>query len=124
MIIGVLQIELDLRGAESLKDKRRVVKSLKDRLHREHMAAVAEVAAQDVIGTAVLGIAVVGSDGRHIGVSLDRILEHVRSVHEADVAATKRHLIRGDEPVRAHQAEPIDHDFVAEMIARAKGAQP
>ena len=120
MIIGVLQVELDIPGAESLKDKRRVVKSVKDRLHREHLVSVAEVAQQDNLTTAILGFALVGSDGRKIGQTLDKICEKLRSLHDAEVAATKRHLIRGDAPVREHQAQPIDHDYVKQMIEGAK----
>lgn len=120
MIIGVLQVELDIPGAESLKDKRRVVKSVKDKLHREHLVSVAEVAQQDTITTAILGFALVGSDGRKIGQTLDRISEKLRSLHDADVAATRRHIIRGDAPIRDHQADPIDHDYVQQMINDAK----
>ncbi len=120
MIIGVLQVELDIPGAESLKDKRRFVKSVKDRLHREHLVSVAEVAQQDNLTTAILGFALVGSDGRKIGQTLDKICEKLRSLHDAEVAATKRHLIRGDAPVREHQAQPIDHDYVKQMIEGAK----
>ena len=120
MIIGVLQVELDIPGAESLKDKRRVVKSVKDKLHREHLVSVAEVAQQDNITTAILGFALVGSDGRKIGKTLDQISEKLRSLHDAEVAATKRHIIRGDAPRREHQAEPIDHDYVQQMINDAK----
>ena len=43
MVVGILQFELLVPGATSLKDKRRVVKSVKDRLHREHLVSVAEV---------------------------------------------------------------------------------
>ena len=54
MIIGVLQFELLMRGNESLKDKRRIVKSLKDRLHRSHMVSVAEIGALDERNVALL----------------------------------------------------------------------
>ena len=43
MVVGILQIEVSIDGSTSLKDKRRVVSSLKDRLHREHQVSVAEV---------------------------------------------------------------------------------
>lgn len=78
MVIGVLQIELSIDGATSLKDKRRVVLSLKDRLHREHQVSVAEVDLQDVHGTAVLGIALVSTSVPHCQSTLDRLLEKVR----------------------------------------------
>ncbi len=58
MHLGALQIELIVRASESLKDKRRVIKSVKDRLHREQMISVAEVATQDHLQVATLGIAV------------------------------------------------------------------
>ncbi len=93
MIIGILQFELLLRGATSLKDKRSVVSSLKDRLHREHQASVAEVALQDRIGVARLGLAVVGSDGKHIGQTLDRITLKLRALHDAQLGDTRREVL-------------------------------
>ena len=47
--------------SRSLKDKRRVVKSLKDRLRGRHNISLAEVDGQDLWQRAVLGIAAVGS---------------------------------------------------------------
>ncbi len=44
MTIGVLTFEIHLPGARSLKDKRQVVRSLKDRLRARHNVAVAELA--------------------------------------------------------------------------------
>ncbi|MFA9477211.1 DUF503 domain-containing protein [Phycisphaerales bacterium AB-hyl4] len=78
MVIGVLQIELSIEGAASLKDKRRVVLSLKDRLHREHQVSVAEIDMQDVHRTAVLGIALVSTSVPHCQSMLDRVLDKVR----------------------------------------------
>ena len=43
MKIAVLQFDLSIHDAESLKDKRRIVQSLKDRLHRDHLVSIAEV---------------------------------------------------------------------------------
>lgn len=54
MFVGAALIELFIPGAASLKDKRRVVKSFKDRLRARHGLAVAEVEAQDVWQRAVL----------------------------------------------------------------------
>lgn len=119
LIIGVLQIELHIPGSESLKDKRRVVRSLKDRLHREHQASVAEVAAQELLNVAVLGIALVGTDGRSVGQTLDRILEKVRGVHEAEVGGVTRQLLEGH-AYEGPREEPIDEAALArEMLARA-----
>lgn len=78
MVIGILQVELTIDGAQSLKDKRRVVASLKDRLHREHQVSVAEVGTQDVHRTATLGMALVSTDVPHCQSVLDGILNKLR----------------------------------------------
>jgi len=79
MVIGVLQVELLIGDAQSLKDKRRVVQSLKDRLHREHMVAVAEVARNDAHQVAILGIATVSNSPPHAQGMLDRIVDQLRA---------------------------------------------
>ena len=96
MIVGILQFELHVPWAESLKDKRRVVKSVKDRLHREHLVSVAETASLESIGVAVLGLALVGNDGQAIGRTLDRITEKLRALDDAELGAVSRDLLRGD----------------------------
>ena len=78
MVIGVLQIELSIGGARSLKDKRKVVASLKDRLHRHHQVSVAEVGSLDDHRVAVLGIALASSNVPHCQSTLDRVLDKVR----------------------------------------------
>ena len=47
MVIGVLQVEMHLPNTHSLKDKRSVVKSLKDQLRGRFNVAVAELAADE-----------------------------------------------------------------------------
>ena len=47
MTIGVLQVEISVTDAMSLKDKRRVVKSIKDRIAHGHNVSIAEVGARD-----------------------------------------------------------------------------
>ena len=78
MQIGVLQIELYLPEAGSLKDKRRVVLSLKDAVVKPPSIAVAEVDALDKHRRAVLGITTVSNDGKHIRTVLDTIVAKLR----------------------------------------------
>lgn len=89
MLIGLLQFHILIRGSESLKDKRRVVLSLKDRLHREHMVAVAEVGDQGLLNSARLGLAFVGSDSAHVSQTLDRLVAKLREIvsHAGDMGA-------------------------------------
>ncbi len=92
MVVGILQFELLIPGATSLKDKRRVVRSVKDRLHREHQVAVAEVGSQQMLNVAVLGLASVSSDGARVGRTLDSIVAKMRCLREAELGGTKRRV--------------------------------
>ncbi len=61
MIVGLLSIELHLPGARSLKDKRAVLRRLKDRIGRLNVA-IAEVAHHDLRQRAGLGVVTIGVD--------------------------------------------------------------
>ncbi|HEY3280173.1 MAG TPA: DUF503 domain-containing protein [Gemmatimonadales bacterium] len=65
MIVGVMTWELHLVACQSLKDKRAVLKSLKDRLHQKLNVSVAETAHQDLWQRAELTASVVSTDRRH-----------------------------------------------------------
>ena len=65
MVVAIRLWELQLAGCQSLKDKRRIVKSLKDRLHRQFNVSAAEVDHQDVWQRAALACGVVTTDRRH-----------------------------------------------------------
>ena len=54
MIVGVMQVEIAIDWSQSLKDKRRVVKSLRDTLHRHHMVSVSEVEDHEILTRAAL----------------------------------------------------------------------
>ena len=77
MIVGILQVELTIDHARSLKDKRRVVSSLKDRLHREQQVSVAEVDAHDVHNLVRLGVTVASSSVPHCQGVIDRVLKKI-----------------------------------------------
>ncbi|MBL8296628.1 MAG: DUF503 domain-containing protein [Bryobacterales bacterium] len=59
--VGVLTLELRIEHAHSLKDKRHVVKSLKERLRRHHNIAIAEIDYQDLWQSALLSAVTVSS---------------------------------------------------------------
>lgn len=71
MVIGVAAWELEVLGAQSLKEKRRVVKSLKDRLHGRFNVSVAETAHHDLWQRAELTACVVATEAAHA----DSVLE-------------------------------------------------
>ena len=59
--VGVLTLELRIEHAHSLKEKRHVVKSLKDRLRGKFNVSVAEIDDMDIHNSAVLAVATVSS---------------------------------------------------------------
>jgi len=77
VVVAVRSWELVLAGCQSLKDKRRIVKSLKDRLHRQFNVSAAEVDHQDAWQQAALACGVVTTDRRHaeeVLASCDRLI--------------------------------------------------
>ncbi len=92
MIVGALTIELVVYESRSLKDKRRVIKSIKDRLAGRFNVSVAEVGAQDSRQRAVLGVAVVGTGAAFVNSSLDTIADFVRRDPRANLLNYRREL--------------------------------
>jgi uncharacterized protein len=78
MVIGVLRVRLGILEALSLKDKRRVVKSLKDRLGYRHNISIAEVDDLDHRQAATLGIAMVANDARFVESALSKLVDEIR----------------------------------------------
>lgn len=126
MIVGVLQAELRIDWARSLKDKRRVARSLKDRLHREHQVSVAEVEAQEIHNTLVLGLAVAGSASGPVLATLDAIERKLGSHEEAELVACQRQILRGWAGQLAGDGftEAGEAELAEEMLARAGEDDP
>jgi len=78
VIVGTLKLRLVLRESHSLKDKRRVLKSLKATLSNKFNISVAETDEQDVWQSAEIGIAAVGTDGPFVQSVLSNVVNYVR----------------------------------------------
>jgi uncharacterized protein len=79
VVVGTLRLEVLIPNSRSLKDKRRVVRSLLDRLRHRFRVAAAEVEDNDVHNHAVLGFAAVSNDVRHAQSILTQVVEFVRN---------------------------------------------
>ena len=62
MFVGVGRVVVQIPGARSIKDRRRVVKSFKDRVRAKLPVSVAEVGDTDLLQVATLGLAIVSND--------------------------------------------------------------
>jgi uncharacterized protein YlxP (DUF503 family) len=75
MPVGLLTLELHIPDAQSLKDKRQVLRSLKDKLRREFNVAVAELDHHDVWHRSVVGIVTLSNEEKHVQESLQKVLD-------------------------------------------------
>jgi uncharacterized protein YlxP (DUF503 family) len=81
MIVGISVFELHLPSSRSLKDKRRVVKSLIDRVHQRYRVSIAETDLHDLHQRAEIAIAAVAAGGE---MEMDRMMEEMRNLVESD----------------------------------------
>lgn len=87
--IGVLTLELRIEHAHSLKEKRHVVKSLKDRLRHKFNVSVAEIDDQDLHNSAIVAAATVSS-------SRDFALKVLQAVEDEASGLLGPMLVRAD----------------------------
>ena len=93
MIVGVCTVELFIANSQSLKDKRQVLHSMKDRLRDKFNLSVAEVDEQELWQKAVLGIACVANESVHVNRVLEQALNLVKSIPSVEIVRTHRELL-------------------------------
>jgi hypothetical protein len=93
MVVGVIGWELEIFGCQSLKEKRSVVKSLKDRLHKRFNVSVAETAHHDLWQRAELTACVAAADTRHADSVLEQVDRFVNSDPRARVIRAERSFV-------------------------------
>ncbi len=79
MVVSMIQFRLELVGIESIKDKRRIVSSLKERLYQKFRLSTAEVDLQDSLDYAQIGAALVSNSKRHGEEVLNKALSFVEN---------------------------------------------
>ena len=83
--VGTMTMSLMIRDSQSLKDKRRVLLSLKDQVRNRFNVSVAEIDAQDHRQQAVLGFAIVSGDGQFANAALNKVVDFIRRFHQAQL---------------------------------------
>ena len=97
MLIGAILIELELQQASSIKDKRKVVRSVKDRLRQRFNVSVAEVSAHDDRHSICLGCVKVGVNARGLREQLQGVVRFVESLGLAEVVGDDVSVVRLEE---------------------------
>ena len=94
MYIGVLQFSMAIPHAESLKDKRAVVQSLKERLRQKYNIAIAETEDLDEWTYATFGAATVGNDVKRLNSVLDKVVDVLETWRDATLEAHQIEIVR------------------------------
>jgi len=80
MPVGLLTLELHIQHAQSLKDKRQVLRSLKDRLRAKFNVAVAELEHEDTWQRSVVGVVTLSNEEHHVQESLQQVLAEADNI--------------------------------------------
>lgn len=110
MFVGVMQFEILIPGSSSLKDKRRVVRSLRDRLHRDHLVAVAEVGALDLHTIAIMGLSFISNDAQYCSAVLDKVMRTLSTGSTSGQAFELGETLRSVSKADDLQPQPTDDD--------------
>lgn len=89
MVVGLLTFRIAVFEAMSLKDKRSVTKSIKDRVAARHNVSIAEVDDLDARQVATFGVAMVSNDRRYVEGALRKILDEVRQDGRASLLSSE-----------------------------------
>jgi len=90
MTVGLARLTLFLPAAHSLKEKRMVLRRLKDRAQQKFNLAIAEVGENDLWQRALIGVAVLGTGRRFVESALDEVVRFIRD--EAEVTNVEREI--------------------------------
>lgn len=94
MFVAVCELHLLLTDhPRSLKEKRFVLRSLKDRIRRRFNVAVAEVGDGDLWQSALLGIASVANEKRQAEAVIAKVMRFVESSPDLEVAACRTEVV-------------------------------
>ncbi|MGD8208465.1 MAG: DUF503 domain-containing protein [Desulfobacterales bacterium] len=93
MVVGTGLITLRLHDCRSLKAKRKIVKSMINRLRNNFNASVAEVGSNDIYQKAEIGFSLVGNDAALLNSKIDKIFNLAEDMGLAEIVDTEMEII-------------------------------
>ena len=93
MAVGLLTLEIYIPDSRSLKDKRQVLRSLKDRLRGRFNVAVAELDYQDSLQHSQVGIVSISNNAAHLEQSLRTVLNDAEELLGRDLASHELEML-------------------------------
>jgi len=93
MIIGVRTFDLNIPGCRSLKEKRFVVKSIRDKIRSRFNVSVAEVDYLDKWQRTAISIATINQNKSYVNGLLDKVLEVVENERRVVIIDIRTELL-------------------------------
>jgi uncharacterized protein len=100
MVVGVAIFELHIEAAQSLKEKRMVVKILRDRIVHEFKVSVAEVALNDLHQRARIAVSVVSSKQQMAERTIEKIENYIEANSDARIVGSTAEVVHYDPMTR------------------------
>jgi uncharacterized protein YlxP (DUF503 family) len=85
VVVGTLKLSLYIHNNQSLKEKRKVVKSIVAKVQKRFNVSISEVGSNDKWQMVELGISSVGNDRRFVNSSLDNVLSYLDSLYLGEI---------------------------------------
>ena len=93
MVIGVCTVELHIPDQGSLKGKRQVLLSLKDRVRQKFNVSISELDGHELWQRSVLGVACISNEKRHVNQQMDQVLSMIRRMPSVEVIQTSLEML-------------------------------
>ena len=126
MFVCVARLTLQIPESGSLKAKRQVLRRITDRVRARFNVAVAEVDDQDLWQKAVLGLAVVGNDRRHVDEQMGKIIHFVEEMYVAPLVSRQTEIMAlGDRLFTPERpGAPVQEEDYEEAEEEVGSAEP
>ena len=124
MVVGVCKVSLSIEGTATLKEKRAVLRHIKDKVENKFHCAIAEVGDQDLLQSAEVGFAVVSNELGFVQSLVQKILLCIEDLAVAKVTGDEQdYLNYGDESLEAGKGAHWEPDS-APLVAPSRPKKP
>lgn len=90
MVVGTVRLRIYVPWVQSLKEKRKIVKSLCAKVKNKFNVSIAEIEDQDVHKSIVVGFACVSNDSAHADQIIDKVIKFIEANTEGELIGIER----------------------------------
>ncbi len=93
MIVGIMEVEFRIEDSRSLKDKRRVVKSLINRTRNNFNVSISEIDSNDMLNLATIGLSFVSNSSRFADKTFDKVIAFWENNFDIEIINLRRNFL-------------------------------